>query len=244
LRFGILDVTRRIALSGIQWQRTPPARPGDTAAKSTLGFQNVSAQELDYRARPTPASPMVLPDQIVYSNNAIATIFVGDDPVTWLRSIHQPPDTILDLYASIAKNYTARGRDTAARQLLYERNILEDAAEYERTHNFDLVRWVDRVTVGYGYYPSRGLAILLVFVVLGWLIFASGARAVTSEAVPRSWLVFSLDTIIPILELDPKNSDVTFSGFRQYYLYFMRLLGAGLAFLVFAFLKQAFVGPE
>jgi hypothetical protein len=244
LVFSLVDVTRYIMISDIQWQRFPPRLPGQGETGSGLYLDEVSAGGLKYAGAVTSAGGS-LPDSVGYRDNSFGTVFLGDDPLALLgKTNQQQPETVLDLYALTAKTYTARGRQATARQLYYERDILEDEAEQKRTQRFDVLRWISRVAVGYGYYPERGLLLLSVFVVLGWPIFATGERRLTGAIVPRSWLVFSLDTMIPILVLDPKTAEVSFSGFRQYYLYFMRLLGAGLAFLVLAYLKQAFIGPE
>jgi hypothetical protein len=150
----------------------------------------------------------------------------------------------VELYTLTAKTYAVRRYRDTARQLYYQKDVLEDKAEYNRTQRFDMLRSVSKVVFGYGYYPERGFMLLLGFVIVGWPIFATGEGMLIGTVRPRSWLLFSLDTMIPILVLDPKHADVSFSGPRQYYLYFMRLLGAGLALLVFAYLKQVFFGPE
>lgn len=238
LVFGSLDVAKSISVANIQWQKSPARAPNNKETGSLLSLNGVSAQKLDYAplagANRTPVSP----DTVIYDDNNIAAIFLGDDPLALLRKVK--PEQV-ELYAVAAKTHAARGYRATARQLYYQKNVLEDATEYNR---FYMLRWVSRVVFGYGYYPQRGFVLLLGFVIVGWPIFATGEHKLIGTVRPRSWLIFSLDTMIPILELDPKHADVSFSGSRQYYLYFMRLLGAGLAFLVFAYLKQVFFGAE
>jgi hypothetical protein len=248
LSFNQLDIARRLSLSGISWKQGAPAaaRP-PSGCSSTLTVADTSASEFNYAPVKTSRPE---PDCIDFITSSFGSIFLGDDPLSFWGRVNQSPqfkglqETLPDLYAATAKTYAARGRLSTARELLYQKNVLEDAAEYEITHQIDVPRWISRNVVGYGYYPERGLWVLAFFVVLGWGIFASGEAKLTGSSRPYSWLVFSLDTVIPILVLDSRNDQVSFRGYRQYYLYFMRALGAGLAFLVFAYLKQTFIGPE
>jgi hypothetical protein len=254
LSFYRLDIARRLSMSGISWrQGMPPAAMPPAGCSSTLTVRDTSVSEFNYAptktSKPDPTKTSE-PDCIDFVASTFGSIFLGDDPLSFWGRVNQSPqlkglrETLPDLYAATAKTYAARGRQSTARELLYQKNILEDAAEYEITHQIDVPRWISRNVVGYGYYPERGLLVLAFFVVLGWGIFASGEAKLTGSSRPYSWLVFSLDTVIPILVLDSRNDQVSFRGYRQYYLYFMRALGAGLAFLVFAYLKQTFIGPE
>ena len=226
-----IDLARQLTIAGIRWQH-PPADSKTEA--SELRVRGLSAAGLHYDGGP------VLPDRVTFEANTLGTIFLGNDPLAVLRRINQQSGNVLDLYANTAKSYSARGRVSTARELLYQRDILADNSDA----GFKGARLISRFVVGYGYYPERGLLYIGAFVLLGWVIFASGERQMKNSDRPHSWFVFALDTVIPGLALDPKSSQVSFRGFRQYYLYFMRLLGAGLAFLVLVYLKQTFIGPE
>jgi hypothetical protein len=240
LTIASLNLSRRMSIGGIKWEQFPE-RPGvpNKEITSALSLSGVSAPGLNYAALVSGEGP-IYPERINFYDTSLGAIFLGNDPLALLGHIDQLPETVLDLYAATAKSYAALGRQSTAREILYQRALLADGSD----SGFNITRWISRLVVGYGYYPERGLLFLFVFVLIGWGIFATGEPELTSAVRPHSWFVFSLDTVIPILALDPKNAEVSFRGFRQYYLYFMRLLGAGLAFLVFAYLKQTFVGPE
>ena len=247
LSFYTLDVKRGISVGNVQWKRLPP-RPG-APARSDLGsllqVSRVATPRFNYSLT---GSEVTLPDKIQFQENVIGTIFLGGDPLRWLQRIQGPPETVLDVYDTTAKTYAMRSRSATARELSYQREILADAAEYNVSNYWGdaprhISRMVSRLVVGYGYYPEWGVLAIFGFVLIAWPIFATGATKITSDTRPHSWFIFSLDTVIPILSLDSRDNNITFKGFRQYFLYFMRLLGAGLVFLVIAYLKQAIFGP-
>ena len=78
--------------------------------------------------------------------------------------------------------------------------------------------------------------------IIGTIIFKSGEKL--AGVTQKSWLSFSLDSVIPVINLDKDHEGVRFAGWRQYFLYFLRFLGAVLVVLVLDFLKQAITGPK
>ena len=250
-----VDVTRQIKIGGNHWKQISPPdvqpctspMPSKEPGESQLSMNGVSAPEfLSFPAKNhldtnhPEKSTCGLPDSFTYVESSFGSSYLAGYPLGLLERIKDPVSA-LDLYTVTSKTYEARGELAKARDISYHREVLRDAGESALGK---FARRINRIVVGYGYYPERGLGILLLLVLLGWPIFATGAARLINAQLPRSWLVFSLDTMIPIIELDPKSGEVAFKGPRQYYLYFMRLLGAALAFLVFAYLKQTFVGPD
>ena len=59
-----------------------------------------------------------------------------------------------------------------------------------------------------------------------------------------TWLLFAIDTVIPVIHLDRRHDDIAFNGWLRWYLGFLRAMGAVLVFLVFYFLQQVLVGSE
>ena len=78
---------------------------------------------------------------------------------------------------------------------------------------------------------------------IGYYVFRTGDKAVIGSRRPRSWFVYSIDTIIPVINLDPEHEKIRFVGWRQYYLYVMKIMSAVLVFLVFKVLQDTVVGP-
>ena len=74
----------------------------------------------------------------------------------------------------------------------------------------------------------------------GFLVFRTGR--LTSGVMPRSWLIYSIDTVVPVIKLDAEHDKIQFAGWRQYFVYAMRLLSAVVAFLVFKVLQNTITG--
>lgn len=90
-----------------------------------------------------------------------------------------------------------------------------------------------------------GIYWIIGLVVVGWLVFRSGRKdLVDPNARPDSWMLFAIDTVIPVIQLDRRHDAVAFTGWRQWYLSFLRVMGAVLVFLVFYFLKQVLLGSQ
>ncbi len=88
-----------------------------------------------------------------------------------------------------------------------------------------------------------GIYWIIGLVLIGWWIFRSGRKAlVDPKTRPDNWMLFAIDTVIPVIHLDRRHADVAFTGWRQWYLSFLRVMGAILVFLVFYFLQQVLLG--
>jgi hypothetical protein len=143
------------------------------------------------------------------------------------------------LFDRIAKSYREAGDYKSSDEIRY----LKKTVEYEHVDDFNKVLWfISWATVGYGIQPWRGFIWFGALVAIGYFVFRGGERSLLSGTKPRSWLVYSIDTVIPVISLEKKHDEIAFVGWRQYYLYSMRLLSAVLAFLVFKFLQDIIVG--
>jgi hypothetical protein len=133
------------------------------------------------------------------------------------------------LFEQITKSYRSSGQYEDADRIQYLKKNIEFNHANGFARYFLFFSWI---TVGYGLWPSIGLAWFGALIVIGFLIFRSGEHALTSDYKPRSWLVFSLDTILPVIKLDSDHDKVQFKDWRQYCLYAMKVLSAVLVFLI------------
>jgi hypothetical protein len=140
-------------------------------------------------------------------------------------------NTIFDpkMFDQIARAYRNYGEYGGADQIRYLKRNLDFAHSEGFARFFLFLSWI---TVGYGLRPTFGLVWFGGLIVIGYFVFRTGEHALASEHKPRSWFVFSLDTILPVIKLDPEHDKIAFKGWRQYYLYGMKVLSAILIFLI------------
>jgi len=148
------------------------------------------------------------------------------------NSIYDPP-----LFDRIAQSFRRDGNYMAVRKIGYMKANQDYQHSAGITKPLMLMSWA---SVGYGYYPEVGFIWIGLLVIFGFFVFRTGK--VTAGEVPRSWLVYAVDTVVPVIKLDAKHGYIQFSGWRQYFVYIMRMLSAGLAYLVFRFLQNAVTG--
>jgi hypothetical protein len=139
----------------------------------------------------------------------------------------------------LSDQYRKQGNFRMADDLLYQKRNEETGNEGVVNQIFGLI---SREIVGYGVKLQNGLILIVVFTLIGYVIFKTGWRDLESGSRPRSWLVFSIDAIIPGINLDDEHKKIKFEGWRQYYLYFLKALGILLFFLFLRYVSQALVG--
>jgi hypothetical protein len=167
----------------------------------------------------------------------------GDDPLLRLKQLQAiTPQYSPSMYSSLAKAYLDSGQSDIARRIL----IAKQNEEFERAgwgwEAFYLfVTWL---IADYGYHPEIGFLWIIGFVLLGGIIFVTGSNKIVGDARPDNWFVFALDAVIPGIQLDKVHSDVRFSDWRQYCLYFLRFLGAVVVVLAIEFVKRSILGPS
>src|SRR5262249_21804749 len=131
------------------------------------------------------------------------------------------------LFEQITRAYKNSGQYSDADAVRYLRKNFDFAHAEGFARFFLYLSWL---TVGYGLYPAFGFVWFGILIVIGYFVFRTGSRLLRSVYRPRSWLFYSLDTIIPVIKLDPEHEKVAFGGWRQYYLYAMRVLSTVLVF--------------
>ena len=91
---------------------------------------------------------------------------------------------------------------------------------------------LQRLIIGYGYQNFLSFYWLLLFVVLGWFVIWQNNEGRSRSA---SWrFIYSLDMILPIIQLDERNYQINLSGFALYYFYLHKLVGYVLASFIVA----------
>ncbi len=130
-------------------------------------------------------------------------------------------------YTYLASRLRQYGFDDKADRLMIAMNHgrLENATEWWS----QAWLWLSGVTIGYGYRNERPLQLILVLAVIGALVghgrlrFPGAAPPVVQEFV-RSWW-YSVDRLIPLLELDVKHNAVPLNGWIRLYFFLHRILG-------------------
>ena len=173
----------------------------------------------------------------------------GPDPlpaVAGIAAVGAPGQTpqYLPFLAAAARNYAANGRADLAQEITYKINLLNkpplNSASDVWSRGFWLLRWI---SVGFGQRVEWGIYWVIGLVAIGWLLFRTGRNSLVDPSTrPDSWVLFAIDSVIPVIHLDRRHVEVAFTGWRQWYLGFLRVMGAVLVFLVFYFLKQVLLG--
>ena len=130
------------------------------------------------------------------------------------------------------KNYSPQPYEQLAsvlKQVGYEdkaKNILYAGREEERTSSTG-VNWIGltllKYIIGYGYHNFWAFFWAGGFIAIGWfIVWISGQR----KSKCFIWcFVYSLDMLLPIIELEKENYEVHLRGCAKYYFYFHKLVG-------------------
>jgi hypothetical protein len=202
---------------------------------ATGTFQLLGTDRLDGSERSVPTQTAIL-------GFAFADADWGSDPLPYLKALMQTSKHYNpSIYAGLAKSYAAAGRNDVARDILIAQN---DAELHSSSSPWfrKMYLWVTQFLVVYGYRPEIGLAWIFGFVLVGAVVFHTGARTVIGSKRPRNWFVFALDAVIPAIALDSEHEKIAFHGWRQGFLYFLRFLGAVVVVLIISYVRNAIVG--
>ena len=93
-----------------------------------------------------------------------------------------------------------------------------------------------KYTVGYGYFVERLLWCLVCFLILGTVVPVISRQRSRGEVTLGLW--YSLDMLVPFLQLRKEHYEQKLSGFCLYYFYIHRLAG----FLLVSILLAAVTG--
>lgn len=182
--------------------------------RATLNLSNATAGAILDDKSCWPGPGKLILNGFVYEH-VISGVMDTKNRLAWL-ALNQPftPQP----YRQLARVMRNAGVDRGARRVLF---AMEDHLwKEERTLSAALFRWPLSLVVGYGYYPLRALAglVLLVFVGFGVYLGARGSRAMVprDEAAyaqfkatghapahyePLSPFVYSLENSLPLVKL-------------------------------------------
>lgn len=153
--------------------------------------------------------------------------------VGWLA--RQQPFS-LDPYRRLAEHLEGGGRDAAARKVRW-------AAKERQLSEATGPEWIrlfaQKIFVGYGIYTGVVFVWLIVFMVLGRVVFSYAPEAKTSK-VPLGY-VFSLDMLLPFVSFRRVHGDVDLESPFRFYLYFHRFMGWVFALFFVSALGGLFV---
>lgn len=97
------------------------------------------------------------------------------------------------------------------------------------------VMHLSNVTIGFGYFLGRAIALSIIFVIAGAIIFRRTDEA-RSKGI-RFGLAFSFDIFLPVVKLRDLHYEIDFTGPTRYYFYFHKLCGWILGSFVLAALS-------
>ncbi len=117
--------------------------------------------------------------------------------------------------------------------------ILFAKKEREQKQAWDLQQWrswfwlaAQRYSIGYGCHIFWSLGWIVGFIAVGWLI---ALRTIQGKHEGRLWcFIYSLDLLLPIIQLDKRNYDIHLSGWAKHYFYVHKIFGYVLAAFIIA----------
>jgi hypothetical protein len=135
-------------------------------------------------------------------------------------------------YDHLGKVLEKKGYVEAATEIYYEARVRERKSASGLNWAWQV--WQEWL-IGYGYRKWYVLCWIVVLVGIGARIYRFAP-----ETRKSSWpdaVVFSLDKLLPIVELRKKHGDIDFSGWHQYYFYLLQIMGWILASFLLAALS-------
>ena len=89
------------------------------------------------------------------------------------------------------------------------------------------------VFIGYGFKLERSLYWVIILTALGMVILTLSDQGPTPHSV-LSRFFYTLDRLLPFIQLDKAYDNVTLTGYTQIYFYLHRILGYFLGFFIIA----------
>jgi len=131
-------------------------------------------------------------------------------------------------YEQVAKVFRGLGQKTKSDDILYA------GMEHERSLSTGRrFMWltVMKLFIGYGFRTYYSIWWILGFTVFGTILLSMFDGASNASLINNTF--FTLDTLLPIVELDKSHETVKLDGLIQYYFYFLKVMGFVLgSFLV------------
>ncbi|MBV9203082.1 MAG: hypothetical protein JOY83_25760 [Alphaproteobacteria bacterium] len=217
--------TDDILIQGLRWEGDSELRIEqsiDTGIFSLLG--------------PTMNAPLDPPRRFILDNFVFSTAIWGDAPLAVFAIM---PTYNPSLYNAVAKSYSDAGKITQANDLILARQ----KQDFWHAQGIDQPIAAFKVPVYWlGIHPGYGVLLIAGLVLIGGMIFAGAQPAKGPK--PSNPLVFALDSVIPVIHLDKDHDGVGYEGWRQYFLYFLRFLGAALILLLLELLRRTVLGAD
>lgn len=150
--------------------------------------------------------------------------------VSWMKKwLEKQKQFSPQSYEQLAKILIKEGYPDKAIVILYaDRERERSNSKLSKFIGLTLQKWI----VGYGYYNFRSLYWIGFFIIIGWIIIC---RSGTKNAKKKIWsLIYSIDILLPIIELDKENDTIKLQGFSKYYFYVHKILGYVFTFYLIA----------
>jgi uncharacterized protein YjbI with pentapeptide repeats len=152
--------------------------------------------------------------------------------VSWLKGCLAKQKKFSPLpYEQLATALVQAGHREKANKIFY--------AGRERERKETALPWRNRVWltlqkifIGYGYRLHYSLYWVLGFVVLGVIVLQITSQGPVSG--PLDDVFYSIDTLLPIIDLDERYSKILLDGWARYYFYFHKVMGYVLASFIIA----------
>jgi hypothetical protein len=126
----------------------------------------------------------------------------------------------LDPYRRLANHLENDGRDATARSVRFAGK----QAQFDNATGMEwLLLFLQKIFVGYGIFTGIVFLWMAGIVALGAIIFSRTSEARKSE-IPIS-IAFSVDMLLPFVQLRSRHSGIDFEGPVRFYLYFHKFMG-------------------
>ncbi len=161
-----------------------------------------------------------------------------DNRLRWIEWDSDTPD--IGVYTQLAEHYRRIGHDDSERRVLVARHTQRRKLRPWGPHRLGGFL-ADRL-LGYGYYPWRIVVVWLALVAIGWIYF-NRSSVLAHDLVHGSphfhSLVYSLDLLLPVIDLGERSPDVPRPGFPADFSTTLVIAGWVLATLFIALLGGA-----
>lgn len=190
----------------------------------------VSASIGVWQDRPDAWPPQLRLDGFSYGRLAIDTATRSTDWfVEWLSRDESRSSTA---FVQLAKRLEAAQEPDTARDILYvardqQRGKMPFGLEWAN----ETLHWL---VLGYGYRLHYLLPWFALLVIVGAVLF----RHTHPQRGLSDAIIYSLDMLVPVIELERSNHEIVNVGLTRYYFYFLKLSGYVLVFVVFTVFGQ------
>ncbi len=136
-------------------------------------------------------------------------------------------------YEQLADILTKVGFQDKATEILFTKKEREQKEAWDRQQWWSWF-WLaaQRHSIGYGYHIFWSLRWVGAFLAAGWLIVMCTFQG---RCKGRLWcFIYSLDLLLPIIQLDKRNYDTHLGGWAKYYFYVHKIFGYVLASFIIA----------